>query len=125
MDVKNQPFNVLTRLTELRTAKGLSVYKLSKLSEIPQSTIATWYQKQLYPPIDKLESICAVLGISLADFFNTEEERYLADKQDISLLKKWRLLTPEERYVVLSMIDLLLSNHKKSVTASLPDELCP
>ena len=113
MDVKSESFDVLTRLTELRTAKGLSVYKLSKLSEIPQSTIATWYQKQLYPPIDKLECICAVLGITLADFFNTEEERYLADKQDISLLKKWCLLTSEEREVVLSMIDLLISSHKQ------------
>ncbi|MBQ7433513.1 MAG: helix-turn-helix domain-containing protein [Lachnospiraceae bacterium] len=125
MDAKRESFDVLTRLTELRTAKGLSVYKLSKLSEIPQSTIATWYQKQLYPPIDKLECICAVLGISLADFFNTEEERYLADKQDIALLERWHLLTSKEREVVLSMIDLLLSNHKKSVTALLPDELCP
>lgn len=110
MDPKNNSFDVLARLSELRTAKGLSVYKLSKLSEIPQSTIATWYQKQIYPPIDKLECICTVLGISLADFFNTEEERYIADKCDISLLKKWHLLTSDEKTVILSMIDLVLSN---------------
>ncbi len=110
MDTKSNSFDVLSRLTELRTAKGLSVYKISKLSEIPQSTIATWYQKQIYPPIDKLECICSVLDISLADFFNTEEERYIADKCDISLLKKWHLLSSEEKIVLLSLIDLLLSN---------------
>ena len=48
-------FNVLERLQELREARGLSVYKLAKLSDIPQSTIATWYQKNLLPPVDKLE----------------------------------------------------------------------
>ena len=47
-------FNVLERLQELREARGLSVYKLAKLSDIPQSTIATWYQKNLLPPVDKL-----------------------------------------------------------------------
>ena len=45
-------FDVLARIQELRESREWSVYKLAKLSGIPQSTIATWYQKNLYPPID-------------------------------------------------------------------------
>ena len=62
-------FDVLGRLTDLRERKGWSVYKLAKLSGIPQSTIATWYQRNLYPPIDKLETLCQTLGVSLSVFF--------------------------------------------------------
>ena len=51
-------FDVLQRITDLRLARGLSVYRLAKLSGIPQSTIATWYQKKLSPPIDKIERVC-------------------------------------------------------------------
>ena len=73
MQSKNAPtrFNVLDRLKEIREQRNMTVYRLAKLSGIPQSSIATRYSKQLYPPIDKLEILCNVLEISLADFFNT------------------------------------------------------
>ncbi|MBQ9887423.1 MAG: helix-turn-helix transcriptional regulator [Lachnospiraceae bacterium] len=106
----NTPFNVLNRITELREAKGMSVYKLSKLSEIPQSTIATWYQKSLYPPIDKLERICNVLDISLANFFNVDGYYCISEENDLTLLKKWDLLTTEEKNSVMHIIDQFLAN---------------
>lgn len=43
-------FDVLARIQELRESREWSVYKLAKLSGIPQSTIATWYQKNLLSP---------------------------------------------------------------------------
>ena len=58
-------FDVLARIQELRESREWSVYKLAKLSGIPQSTIATWYQKNLYPPIDKIEILCNTFQISL------------------------------------------------------------
>ena len=63
-------FDVLARIQELRESREWSVYKLAKLSGIPQSTIATWYQKNLYPPIDKIEILCNTFQISLHDFFS-------------------------------------------------------
>ena len=50
-------FDVLEKITSLREERGWTTYKLSKLSGIPQSTISTWYRKNLMPPIDKLEII--------------------------------------------------------------------
>ena len=76
-------FDVLEKITSLREERGWTTYRLSKLSGIPQSTISTWYRKNLMPPIDKLEIICQTFGITLAEFFNdtdvlvsmTEEEK--------------------------------------------------
>ena len=101
-------FNVLERLKELREARGISVYKLSKLSDIPQSTIATWYQKNLYPSIDKLEILCDTFGISLSEFFSTGNIKSLSKEQEM-LLNKWNLLTPKEKEAVLHIIDTFLS----------------
>ncbi len=101
-------FDVLERIKELREARKWSVYKLAKLSGIPQSTIATWYQKNLYPPIDKLELLCDTFGISLSEFFSIGAERVLTGEQ-LSLLDKWNLLNTKERAAVLSIIDAFIS----------------
>lgn len=101
-------FDVLARIKELREARKWSVYKLAKLSGIPQSTIATWYQKNLYPPIDKLEILCDVFGISLSEFFSMGSEKSLTNEQ-LLLLDKWNLLNSKERTALISIIDAFLS----------------
>ncbi len=63
-------FNTLDRITELRTERGLSLYQLAKRSRIAQSTMSTWYAKDIEPPISMVERICDVFGITLSDFFS-------------------------------------------------------
>lgn len=101
-------FNVLNRIKELREERGWSTYKLAKLSNIPQSTIATWYQKSLCPPIDKIEILCDTFGISLHDFFAAGQESGLTEQQ-ISLLSKWSQLSERERSAILIVIETFLS----------------
>jgi len=100
-------FNVLERITELREEREWSVYHLAKLTKIPQSTIATWYQKNLYPPIDKLEILCNAFGISLSEFFYTGNEYPLSAEQ-LALLKKWALLSDKERDAVTHVINAFI-----------------
>lgn len=104
-------FDVLSRLQELRENRGWSVYKLSKLSGIPQSTLATWYQKNLYPPIDKLEIICNTFGISLAEFFSTGTIKSLSGEQ-LALLDHWNLLTSKERLAISNTIEAFLDKNQ-------------
>ena len=101
-DLNSENFDILSRITELRKLRGLSVYKLAKLSGIPQSTIATWYQKNLYPPLDKVERICRVMGISLSDFFRVSEEE--GKEEEALLLEHWRRLDEDERSALLLLI---------------------
>ena len=102
-------FDVLARIQELRESREWSVYKLAKLSGIPQSTIATWYQKNLYPPIDKIEFLCNTFQISLHDFFSYEDFNGLSKDQK-NLLTKWDQLSEKEKDAIYSIINLLLTS---------------
>ena len=102
-------FNVLDQITSLREERGWTTYRLAKLSGIPQSTISTWYRKNLMPPIDKLEIICQTFGISLAEFFNDTDILVSMSEDEKSILKQWSLLTPNQRKAVLNIITLLLA----------------
>ncbi|MEY8356760.1 helix-turn-helix transcriptional regulator [Lachnospiraceae bacterium 54-53] len=101
-------FDVLKRIEDLRKARNLSIYKLAKLSEIPQSTIATWYKHGNIPPIDKIERICNTFGISLAEFFGFDTENILTEDQS-NLLNKWSLLSCKEREAIFHIIDTFLT----------------
>ena len=90
-------FDVLARLKQLRETRNWSVYKLAKLSGIPQSTI------------DKLEILCNTFGISLAEFFYSTSLESL-DAEQASLLNQWNLLNPKQKKVILDTIDAFLSH---------------
>ena len=96
-------FDTLSKITELRESREWSTYHLAKLSGIPQSTIATWYQKNLCPPIDKIEILCNTFGITLADFFRSAEQSSTNEQEE--LLKKWNLLTESEKAAIFSVIN--------------------
>lgn len=100
-------FDVLSRIKELREARGWSVYHLAKLSGIPQSTIATWYQKNLYPPVDKIEILCQTFGISLTEFFS-DGTLFEASPEIRDLLHQWALLSSKQKAILLSLIDTFL-----------------
>lgn len=102
-------FDTLARIEELRIARNWSVYKLAKLSNIPQSTIATWSKRNLCPPIDKLEILCDVFGITLSEFFSTENFTELTKEQS-ELLNKWDLLNKDEKQAVFQLITLLIKH---------------
>lgn len=102
-------FDVLEKITSLREERGWTTYRLSRLSGIPQSTISTWYRKNLMPPIDKLEIICQTFGITLAEFFNDTDVVISMTEEEKNMLKQWNLLTPAQRTAVMNIICLLLS----------------
>ena len=101
-------FDVLSRIKVLREQKGWSVYKLAKLSGIPQSTISTWYQKNLCPPIDKIEILCDTFGITLTEFFSAGHIVENVSGAD-ELLSKWILLNQKQKKAIMITIDAFLS----------------
>ena len=102
-------FDVLDRIRQLREARHWSVYHLAKKSGIPQSTIATWYQKNLYPPVDKLEIICQTFGISLAELFSGSLQENAFPQETEEMLRKWSLLSPKQKAILTGLMDAFLS----------------
>ncbi len=66
--------NVLERITELRVERGWSEYQLAVRSELTQSTISSWYRKNMLPTVPSIQKICDAFGITLSQFFLEEND---------------------------------------------------
>ena len=62
--------NTIQRVQELAALRGLSIYKLSQLSDVSYSTIRTAEKRNGELTVDVIERISAALGISVAEFFS-------------------------------------------------------
>lgn len=101
--------DVLSRITELRTERNWTMYKLAKEAGIPQSTLSTWYQKNLMPPVDKLELICNAMNITLAAFFSSGSSIELTEQQK-EILSAWVSLNLEQRQSIINLINAFQKN---------------
>lgn len=113
MDHSRAEFNVLEKITQERLARGWSEYTLAKNSGIAQSTISTWYRKNLQPSVASIEKICKGLDITLAQFFSYEgqDNTLTASQQDI--LELWKDLNDSQKKALLNMlISFLGANYR-------------
>jgi len=62
--------NIGTRISEIRTEKGISTNRLASIAGVSQSHLRSIEMGEKQAGVDVLEKICAALGISLADFFS-------------------------------------------------------
>lgn len=66
--------DVLERITYFRMKRGWSEYQLAEKAGLTQSTISSWYRKNMVPSIPSLEKICTAFDITLSQFFATEDD---------------------------------------------------
>ena len=99
--------NVLKRIIQLRTERGWSEYQLAEAAELPQSTISSWYRKDMLPSIGSLEKICRVLGITMSRFFDENDESVSLTSEQRRLLNGWERLTPRQRESMLFFLESL------------------
>lgn len=100
--------NVLERITELREAHHWTEYQLAEHSGLTQSTISSWYRKQMLPTIPSLVKICDAFGVTLSQFFLEDNEQaiHLTDRQS-ALLAASSKLTPEQYNALLAFLEQL------------------
>ncbi len=95
---------VLERILQLKEERNWSEYRLSEESGIAQSTISSWFRKEINPSISSLESICRAFHITLSQFFaydNTPVD--LTDTQR-ELLSSWSKLTAHQQQLLLAFL---------------------
>lgn len=96
-------FDILGKIEKERQKRGWSEYMLAQNSNIPQSTISTWYRKQLQPSIASIEHICDGLGITLSQFFEEEEIQTVRQEQQ-ELIDLWQKMKPEQRHNLIQFL---------------------
>ncbi|MBO6099814.1 MAG: hypothetical protein J6P07_00580, partial [Spirochaetaceae bacterium] len=74
-----------------------------------QSTISSWYRKNLIPSIPSLEHICDAYGITLSQFF-IEDECFSEQltKTQIEILNRWNRLTKDQQKKLADFLDAIV-----------------
>ena len=71
-----------TRLRQMRKAKGFSMYKLHQETGLSQGHISDLEKGINIPTIETLQRLLTPMGITLAEFFNEDEDvSYLNDRE--------------------------------------------
>lgn len=97
--------HVLAVITELRQQRGWTEYQLAERAGLPQSTISSWYRKNLIPTLPSLEKICAAFGITLSQLFAEEGDPVELTGEQRRLLDRWSRLRREQQAAVLALLD--------------------
>ena len=97
-----QDFNVNMRIKELCEERRYSYYELAKRSEIPYSTLNTMMLKENQPSLSTIRKICHGFGISLFQFFNTDDAPVALTDTQKECLSLFDVLTPEDQSLALA-----------------------
>jgi transcriptional regulator with XRE-family HTH domain len=103
-------FDVLNKIQIERQKRGWTEYALAKNSELSQSTISSWYRKDLEPSLASIEHICNGLGITLSQFFSNEEYKSNLSIEQTVLMEKWEKLSPDQRKALISLLESFDNN---------------
>lgn len=97
--------DILATITEYRENRGWTEYQLAEHSGLPQSTISSWYRKNMIPTIPSLEKICTAFGITLAQLFAEGNAPVSLTDSQKKLLDRWARLNEDQQAVVFALID--------------------
>ena len=97
--------DILATITEYREERGWTEYQLAEHSGLPQSTISSWYRKNMVPTIPSLEKICTAFGITLSQLFAEGNAPVSLTDSPQKLLERWARLSEDQQAVVFALID--------------------
>lgn len=108
-----QENEIIGRIRSLCEARSWTYYRLAKESGIPYSTLFTMLHKANAPSLPTLMKICSGFGITLAEFFDQENDRVLLTDGQNEHLRQWDKLSEENQAMVEKYMAYLLSEQKK------------
>ena len=99
--------NVLDRITYYRKQKGWTEYQLAERSGLTQSTISSWYRKNMLPNITSLEKICIAFDITMSQFFATDSDSITLTSTQKEILDGINRLTDQQQKALSSFLQTL------------------
>lgn len=101
--------DLVNRISKLREERHWSEYHLAKEAGISQSTLSNLINRGNNPSIYTLEKIAHAFGLTLAQFFNTDEEIIFVTGAQKELLEYWNCMDRLQREKTLSYIKGMLN----------------
>ena len=99
--------DILAVITKYREARGWTEYQLAECSGLPQSTISSWYRKNMVPTVPSLEKICQAFGITLAQLFAETGTPVTLTESQAKLLDRWARLDEKQQTVIFQLLDIM------------------
>ena len=99
--------DILATITAYREARGWTEYQLAERSGLPQSTISSWYRKNMVPTVPSLEKICQAFGITLSQLFAEGEAPVVLTESQRTLLEQWNKLSTEQQNALFTLIAVM------------------
>lgn len=97
--------DILAAIMIYREERGWTEYQLAERSGLPQSTISSWYRKNMVPTLPSLEKICTAFGITLSQLFAEGDAPVSLTESQQKLLERWARLSKEQQDVIFALID--------------------
>ena len=97
--------DILSAITKYRESRGWTEYQLAERSGLPQSTISSWYRKDMMPSVPSLDKICKALGSTLSQLFAEDDALVSLTDSQKQLLERWARLDEEQQAVIFALID--------------------
>jgi transcriptional regulator with XRE-family HTH domain len=100
--------DILDKITQFRMERNWTEYQLAEKSGLTQSTISSWYRKNMLPTIPSLTKICDAFGITLSQFFLEDGDNViLINEQQRQLLHHAAKLSPQQYEALLHFLKLI------------------
>ena len=97
--------DILAAITEYRLERGWTEYQLAERSGLPQSTISSWYRKNMVPTVPSLVKICSAFGITLSQLFSEDDSPVSLTDSQRRLLENWSKLSKEQQEILFQLIE--------------------
>lgn len=100
--------NILEKITTLREERHWTEYQLAEKSGLTQSTISSWYRKNLLPTIPSLIKICDAFEITLSHFFlEDSNQSVVLNARQLELLEVASKLDKEQMDSLIHFLNTL------------------
>ena len=105
--------DIIKKIKDLTYERGYSIYRLSELSGIKHSTLANTFNRGTIPSLKNIEILCKTFGITLSQFFSTDETSTLMTKKELEMFENYKKLPEDIKDIVEEVIEKYLSLLKK------------
>lgn len=107
--------DVPARLKQLMDERNMNVYAVAQASGVSWQTVKNLFTLTSNPSVGTLQKICRGLGVTMSQFFATEEDGNIitltANQQHI--IDRWNALTADQQRVFSELLDMLSNENKQ------------